>query len=321
MKLHATLAALLCCALLTFGNAAQAEYPERPIRVIIPFAAGGPADTVGREVAQLLGNELGQPVVVVNAGGGHGVPALNQALSAPADGYTLLLPASGNMTIPSKAMEGKDVLKLLEPISQITQSPHVLVVSNTIPVKTVHELIDYAKAHPGKVNFGSAGVGGVAHLAMEMFKSQAGVDVVHVPYRGTSQAVVDLGAGQIQALFSSMPSLKPLIDKGTVTPIAMSAPSKGADTAELPVISEAGLPNLHYTTWYGLFAKKGTPDDVIRKLNKAVVKVVDNPELNKKFEPQGVEFVSSTPEGLAQLVKDDTDKWKKIIDDAGIELN
>lgn len=319
MKLR-MLAATLVCAVAPLGNAATAAYPERPIRVIIPFAAGGPADMVGREVAQLLSEEVGQPIVVVNAGGGHGVPALNQLLSAPADGYTLLMPASGNMTIPSKAMEGKDVLKLLSPISQITQSPHVLVVSKTIPVDSVQSLIDYAKANPGTVNFGSAGIGGVAHLAMEMFKHQADVDVVHVPYRGTSQAVVDLGAGQVHALFSSMPSLKPMIDKGAVTPIGMSAPSKGAETAKLPVISEAGLPNLQYTTWYGFFAKNGTPDDVIQTLNKAIAKVAANPELNKKFEPQGVEFVSSTPEGLADLVREDTAKWKKIIDDAGIEI-
>lgn len=319
MKLSGILAALTV-ALLPLGNVSYAQYPDRPIRIVIPFAAGGPADTVGREVAQLLGEELGQPVVVVNSGGGHGVPALNQVLGAAADGYTLLLPASGNMTIPAKAMEGKNVLELLEPVSQVTKSPHVLVVSKTLPVKDVQELVDYAKEHPGQVNFGSAGVGGVAHLAMEMFKHQADVDIVHIPYRGTSQAVVDLGAGNIHAMFSSMPSLLPLIDKGAVIPIGMSDHSSGADTASLPVIAEAGLPDLKYTTWYGLFAKKGTPEDVIDTLNKAVAKVVQNPALNEKFEPQGVEFVSSTPEGLADLVRDDTEKWQRIIDDAGIEL-
>ncbi|NYT86388.1 tripartite tricarboxylate transporter substrate binding protein [Pusillimonas harenae] len=319
MKIHKIIMAV-ALSFTSLGAFAQASYPERPIRMIIPFAAGGPADMVGREVAQLLSQELGQPVVVANAGGGHGVPALNQLLGAPADGYTLLMPASGNMTIPSKAMEGKDVLNLLDPVSQVTQSPHVLVVSKSIPVTSVQELIDYAKANPGKVNFGSAGVGGVAHLAMEMFKDQADVDVVHVPYRGTSKAVVDLGAGQIHALFSSMPSLKPMIDRGVVTPIGMSSASSGSETSKLPVISEAGLPNLEYTTWYGVFAKKGTPEEIIQKLNKAVLSVVENPELNKKFEPQGVEFVSSTPEELAALVRKDSAKWQKIIDEAGIQI-
>ncbi len=319
MKLHKIIVAA-ALSFATLGAHAQESYPDRPIRMIIPFAAGGPADMVGREVAQLLSQELGQTVVVANAGGGHGVPALNQLLGAPADGYTLLMPASGNMTIPSKAMEGKDVLNLLDPVSQVTQSPHVLVVSKSIPVTSVQELIDYAKANPGKVNFGSAGVGGVAHLAMEMFKDQADVDVVHVPYRGTSKAVIDLGAGQVHALFSSMPSLKPMIDRGAVTPIGMSAASSGSETSRLPVISEAGLPNLEYTTWYGVFAKKGTPQDIIQKLNQAVAKVVANPELNKKFEPQGVEFVASTPEELAALVRKDSAKWQKIIADAGIVI-
>src|SRR3546814_806227 len=182
-----------------------------------------------REFAVLFGEALGQPVVVVNAGGGHGVPALNQVLGAPADGYTLLMPASGNMTVPSKVMQDKNVLELLAPISLLTQSPHVLVVSAKLPVHTTQELIDYARAHPGKVNFGSAGVGGVAHLGMELFKSQAKVDVVHVPYRGTSQVITDLASGQVQALFSSMPSLKPMIDKGSVNALAMTAPSEGSD--------------------------------------------------------------------------------------------
>ncbi len=298
---------------------AHADYPERPIRMIVPFAAGGPADMVGREFAKLFGDKLGQPVVVVNAGGGHGVPALNQVLGAEADGYTLLMPASGNMTVPSKAMQGKNVLDILAPISQLTESPHVLVVNAQMPVNSVADLVDYARAHPGKVNFGSAGVGGVAHLGMELFKSRAKVDVVHVPYRGTSQVLTDLAAGQVQALFSSMPSLKPMIDKGAVKALAMSAPSKGADTAKLPLISQT-LPGVSYTTWYGLFAKAGTPPEVLAKLNEAVVETLKNSELNQKFESQGVEFVSSTPQQLADTVRRDTAQWTALINEAGIEI-
>lgn len=319
MSLKHTLGALALALGLLPGGPAAADYPERPVRMVIPFAAGGPADIVGREFAQLFGQALGQPVVVVNAGGGHGVPALNQVLGAPADGYTLLMPASGNMTIPSKAMQGKDVLTLLAPISQLTQSPHVLVVTAGLPVDSVQGLIDYARAHPGKVNFGSAGVGGVAHLGMELFKSQAKVDVVHVPYRGTSQVITDLASGQVQALFSSMPSLKPMIDKGAVKALAMSAPSSGADTSKLPVVS-ATLPGMEYTTWYGLFAKAGTPPEALEKLNQAVVETLKNPELNRKFESEGVEFVASTPRQLEALVRQDTKKWTALIEQAGIQL-
>ncbi|SAI69346.1 putattive exported protein [Bordetella ansorpii] len=317
LKKHLGACALIA-GLVPFTQAC-AEYPERPIRMVVPFAAGGPADMVGREFAQLFGQKLGQPVVVVNAGGGHGVPALNQVLGQEADGYTLLMPASGNMTIPSKAMEGKDVLSLLAPISLLTESPHVLVVNAKMPVKSVQDLVDYARAHPGRVNFGSAGVGGVAHLGMELFKSQAKVDVVHVPYRGTSQVLTDLASGQVQALFSSMPSLKPMIDKGSVRALAMSAPSKGGDTASLPVISQT-LPGVSYTTWYALFAKAGTPPEVLDKLNRAVVETLKNPELNEKFASQGVEFVSSTPAGLKDIVQRDTRQWARLIDQAGIVI-
>lgn len=321
MKCRHILAGMLAISSLLAGTAAWAAYPERPIRMIIPFAAGGPADLVGREIAEVVGKEIGQPIVVVNAGGGHGVPALNQLLGAPADGYTLLMPASGNMTIPSKAMKDKNVLDLLSPISQLTQSPHVLVVNASLPVNSVQDLVDYARAHPGKVNFGSAGVGGVAHLGMELFKSQAKVDVVHVPYRGTSQVIADLASGEVQALFSSMPSLKPMMDKGAIKALGMSAPSDGAVTSKLPVISQSGLPGMEYTTWYGLFAKHGTPDDVLQILNAAVRKALENPELNRKFEAQGVEFVSGSPEELAALVKKDAEKWARVIDEAGIQLD
>ncbi|MBO9331818.1 hypothetical protein A6B37_05755 [Achromobacter sp. HZ01] len=319
MLLKQTLGAIALVAALAPMSQAQAEYPERPIRMVVPFAAGGPADMVGREFAKLFGDRLGQPVVVVNAGGGHGVPALNQVLGAEADGYTLLMPASGNMTVPSKAMQGKNVLELLAPISLLTESPHVLVVNAKLPVDSVQGLVDYARAHPGKVNFGSAGVGGVAHLGMELFKSNAKIDVVHVPYRGTSQVLTDLASGQVQALFSSMPSLKPMIDKGSIRALAMSAPSKGADTATLPLVSQT-VPGVSYTTWYGLFAKAGTPPEVLAKLNQAVIETLKNPELNQKFESQGVEFVSSSPQGLADIVRRDTKQWTALIEQAGIEI-
>ncbi|WP_439810886.1 tripartite tricarboxylate transporter substrate-binding protein [Bordetella bronchiseptica] len=195
----------------------------------------------------------------------------------------------------------------------------VVVVNAGLPVDSVQGLIDYAKAHPGKINFGSAGVGGVAHLGMELFKSQARVDVVHVPYRGTSQVITDLASGQVQALFSSMPSLKPMIDKGAVKALAMSAPSSGADTSKLPVVS-ATLPGMEYTTWYGLFAKAGTPPEALEKLNQAVVETLKNPELNRKFESEGVEFVASTPRQLEALVRQDTKKWTALIEQAGIQL-
>jgi tripartite-type tricarboxylate transporter receptor subunit TctC len=315
MKAHflRSAAAAFLLAGLSAQSAAAETYPTRPIKLVIPFAAGGPADIVGREIARVLDKELGQPMVIVNLGGGHGVPALNQVLTAPADGYTLFMPASGNMTIPHPATKDLDLKRVLTPISQLTSSPHVLVISKTIPADNLKDFIAYARAHPGQVNFGSAGTGGVAHLGMEMFKSQAGVDVVHVPYRGTSQAVTDLVPGTIHALFSSMPSLKSMIENGTIKAIGMSAPSKSDMTASIPVIANAGLPNMEYTTWYGLFAKTGTPPEIVTTLNRAVKTALTDRALIEKLDPQGIELVSSSPEGLAQLVDVDTDKWTKLI--------
>lgn len=304
----------------TAASSADDAYPTRPVRIIVPYAAGGPADIVGREIARVLNDELGQPIIIVNAGGGHGVLALSQVMGAPADGHTLYMPASGNITIPSSQIKSQKLDEKLVPISQLTASPHVLVISKTVPAKTLQEFIDYAKANPGKVNFGSAGTGGTAHLGMEMFKAQAKVDVVHVPYRGTSQAITDLVPGTIHALFSSMPSLKGMIDDGTVTAIGMSSASTNESVQAIPVIAEAGLPRMQYTTWYGLYAKTGTPAPVIEKLNAAVQKVIADPDLKRRLEPQGVDLVGSTPEGLAQLAKSETQKWQALIDSEGIEI-
>ena len=320
----ATFGSLLTALLLgtmSPSHAAGDTYPDRPIRLVIPFAAGGPADIVGREIARVMTDDLGQPIVVVNAGGGHGVPALNQVLGAPADGYTLIMPASGNLTIPHPATRNLNLEQALAPISQLTSSPHVLVISKKIPADNLQAFIAYAKAHPGQVNFGSAGTGGLAHLGMEMFKTQAGVDVVHVPYRGTSQAITDLVPGTIHALFSSMPSLKGMIDDGTITAIGMSGTSKGEALKSIPVIADNGLPKMQYVTWYGLFAKAGTPAPVIERLNSAVQKAVQNPELNKKLEPQGIDLVAGTPGELAELVTTESKKWSTLIESEKIQID
>jgi tripartite-type tricarboxylate transporter receptor subunit TctC len=275
---------------------------------------------VGREIARLLSEEFDQSVVVINASGGHGVPAMNKVLSAPADGYTLLLPASGYMTIPSKHIPEGGVLSVLTPISQLTQSPHVLVSSKSLPVNTTRELVDYARKNPGQVIYGSAGVGGLGHLGMELFNTQAQVKMTHAPYRGTSAAITDLAAGRVHLFLSSMPSLKPMLDKGAIKVLGITAPSNGTDTKGLSQLSDV-VPGMEYMTWYGLFAKTGTPPDVISTLNAAIKKVLQDPRLNEGFRSQGIEFVSSTPEALEELVKADTAKWAKVISDADIKLN
>lgn len=307
---------------LSLGTAAQAQsFPTKSISFVVPFAAGGPADLVAREVARLMGEDLGKPVVVENQPGGSGVVALNTMSRSSADGHTLLFAASGTVVIhPLLTDKFESVTKQLVPVGLVSTSPHVLVVSSKIGVKSVQGLIDYAKANPGKLNFGSAGTGGAAHLGMEMFKSQANIDAVHIPYKGTSQVIADLASGEVQALFSSMPSLKPLIDRGAVVAIGMSGPSAGAEKMGIPEISKAGLAEFGYTTWYGLFAPAGTPQDIVNKLNETLKKVLANQALAEKLSPQGLDVRYSTPAGLGDLVQTEAAAWSKIIKSANISI-
>ena len=318
--LRACAATLSACALLAPAAAQAQAWSSKTLRLIVPFAAGGPADIVAREVAQKLGTQLGQSVVVENMGGGHGVPAMNTVARAPADGHVVLMAASGNVTIQPLTMKSSaDALAALDPVGLVSSSPHVLVVTSKLPVKTTKELIDYARANPGKVNFGSAGTGGLAHLGMELFKSLAKVDVAHVPYKGTSQVMVDISSGEVQALFSSMPSLKPLIDKGSIRAIGMTGPSDGSDTSALPLLS-AALPGMEYTTWYGFYVPKGTPSAVADRLNAEMKKVAADPALRKKLSDQGVDLQSSSKPELVNLMKRDTDKWARLIKEADIKM-
>lgn len=325
MKNYMRLATAIACAaalLALPGRAAFAQsYPNKPVRMIVPFAAGGPVDLIAREMARELEKLLGQPFIIDNQGGGLGVAAMNSVARATPDGHTLLFAASGNITIQPLADRNRtDVLKQLAPIGLVSISPHVLVVSAKLPVKSVQELIDYARANPGKVNFGSAGIGGVAHLGMEMFKSMARIDVTHVPYKGVSQALTDMVSGEVQAMFSSMPSLKPMLDKGYIRAIGMTGPSQTANARDLPTISNAGLPGFEYNTWYALYSTIGTPAPVVEKLNTALQRILADTVLEKKLEVQGVDLQASSTAELVARMRQDTQKWEKIIREGNIRL-
>ena len=310
-------------AAFSIGTASQAQtFPSKSISFVVPFAAGGPADLVAREVARLMSDDLGKPVVVENQPGGSGVVALNTMGRATADGHTLLFAASGTVVIhPLLTDKFDSVTKQLAPVGLVSTSPHVLVVSSKIGVKSVKELISYAKANPGKLNFGSAGTGGAAHLGMEMFKSQAQIDAVHIPYKGTSQVIADLASGEVQALFSSMPSLKPLIDRGAVVAIGMSGPSAGAEKMGIPEISKAGLSEFGYTTWYGLFAPAGTPKPLVDDLNKHIVAILKTPEMQQKLLDLGAQPVGDSPEQFAAYVRSDNKKWQEVGKANNLKLN
>lgn len=317
--------AALCsfAALLAPTAWAQTDiFPSKTIRFIVPFAAGGPADVVAREMAQSLGKDLGQSVVVENMGGGAGVPATNAVSRAPADGYTLLFAASGNVVIqPLLTKNRVDILTQLSPVGMVTTSPHVLVVSGKLPARTVKEFVDQAKANPGSVNFASAGVGGLAHLASELFMHQAGIKGQHLAYKGSSQAVTDLVSGQVQAMFSSLPSMKGMVDKGMLRVIGVTGASQSPIYKDYPLIQKAGVPEFEYITWYGIYGPAGMPPTVIEKLNSALKRLASDKAFEARLLEMGVDLNVSTPKELADRTRKETAEWDKVIREAGIHLN
>lgn len=307
----------------TGTSTAAAAWPAKAVKILVPYAAGGPADVVAREIAQKLSTQVGQPVVVENLGGGLGIPALTAAARAEPDGHTLYMPALGNVVLQpllSKSSGGADLLARLKPVGQVSTGAHVLVVSARLPVRSVKELVDYARADPGKVSFASAGTGGTAHLAMEMFRSLSRTEVLHVPYKGSSAAVNDLVSGQVSAMFSSLPSLQGVVDKGLVRVMGVTAPSRSSATRDLPQIS-ATLPGFEYTTWYAMYAPQATPQPVVERINAALRRVLHDPAVVAKIEPSGTELLGSSPDEVTQLVRRETDKWGRIIREANISID
>jgi tripartite-type tricarboxylate transporter receptor subunit TctC len=314
------LSALLALATPAFAQTAP-TWPTKTVRLVVPYAAGGPADVVAREIAQVLAADIKQAVVVENQGGAMGVPALSTVARADPDGHTLLLAAFGNVVLQPMLSKqgGAELLARLRPVSTISTSPHVLVVSAKLPVKTVQELVDYARANPGKVSFASAGTGGTAHLGMEMFKALSKTDVLHVPYKGSSAAVNDLVSGQVSAMFSSLPSLQGVADKGYVRVVGATAASTSAATRALPLLSTT-LAGFDYTTWYAMYAPLGTPTALVERINAALKRTLQTPALEAKIEPAGIELQAGSPEDVQNWTRRDTEKWGRIIRDAKIAI-
>ncbi|MDM0039665.1 tripartite tricarboxylate transporter substrate-binding protein [Variovorax sp. J22G21] len=308
-------------ALAAFGARAQGAYPNRPVRMVIPFAAGGATDVLGRDLAQAMTATLGQSFVVENMGGGAGVPALNTVARSPADGYTTFFCASGNITAqPLLAKSRVDILGQLTPVGMVATAPHVLVVSAKLPVHTVGELVAYAKAHPGTLNFGSAGVGGLAHLGTELFARAAGISITHVPYKGAAQAMTDLVSGQVQGMFGTMPSFTGMIEKGAIRALGITAPSGATPLKNLPLIART-VPGFQYSSWNGIFVPVGTPAPLIEQLYIAMAKGSTDKGLAKRFDEQGVDIALANSAQLAAAVHKEIAVWDKVIRDAKIALN
>lgn len=313
-------AALAVVGVAVSGLVAAETFPSRPIRLIVPFAAGGPSDAVARDLAVHLGNDLGTSVIVDNIGGGAGFPAIAALARAPADGYTLMMGGASQVTIqPLVNKSGAEAAKKLLPISMVMTSPHVLFVSSKIPVHTLEEFVAYGRSNPGALNFASPGTGSVSHLGMEVILSHAGINGVHVAYKGMAQATLDLASGQVQAMLSSMPSLKSMVEKQLIRPIGLSSESSARDTRGLPQISSV-IPGARYTTWYAMYASVGTSPQTVKFLSKAFSKALDDPTLKEKFRQQGMELAASSPEELVARTQGETSMWAETISKAKIKL-
>jgi tripartite-type tricarboxylate transporter receptor subunit TctC len=322
---RAALAALAVAATAAIpaGAFAQAAYPNKTVTIVVPFAAGGTTDILARIIGQALTTELGQPVIVDNRAGAGGNIGGALAAKAPADGYTLFMGTVGTHAINASLYKKMpfDPIKDFAPLTRVANVPNLLVANPAQPYKSVKELIAYAKANPGKVNFGSSGNGSSIHLSGELFKSLAKVDMVHVPYKGSAPAVTDLLGNQIGIMFDNMPSAIQHVRSGKLVPIAVTTAKRSPELPNVPTIAEAGVPGYEATSWFGMFAPTGTPAPVLTKLNTALVKVLNQAEVKKKINEQGAETYSETPEQFAAFIKTESVKWGKVVQESGASLD
>lgn len=295
-------------------------WPSRPVKLIVPYPPGGATDILGRMIGEKLGPMIGQPVVVENRSGASGNIGFDAVAKAAPDGYTLLM-ATANITI-NRAFSDKlpyNVLTDFQPISQVVSSQNFMVARSTLPVNNVQELIAYGKANPGKLTYGSSGVG-TPLLCMELFKSLAGIDAVHVPYKGDTPAVTDLVGGQIDLYCSTIVGLVPFTRTGKLKGLGVTSNKRAESMPDVPTIAEAGVPGYELSSWYGILAPANTPRPIVEQLNNAIVKIVAMPDVQKKMIEGGSEPQSSTPDAFMARIKSDTEKFTKLVKEAGIKV-
>ncbi|CAP45069.1 Bug family tripartite tricarboxylate transporter substrate binding protein [Bordetella petrii] len=316
------LGAILLTAGVLAAPQAWAAFPDRPLRIVVPFTPGGGTDTVARQLARELTDELGQSVVVENRPGASTIIGTeNVAKSAP-DGYTMLMSTFAHAVNP--AIHKKlpyDTDQAFAPVAMIGKSPNVLVVSPKSQFKSVQDILAYAKAHPGKLTFGSYGNGTSAHLAGELFKSLGKVDILHVPYKGAGPGINDLIGGQIDMIFSTSASVSGHIKSGQLRALAVTTKDRSPAYPGVPTVAESGEPEYFVDSWYGVFVPQGTPKAVIDQLNAAIKKVSKRPDFQKALELEGLVATVGTPEALGEFVKQEEARWGKIVKDAGITDN
>ena len=312
-----------CVLALSGAQAAFAQgYPSKPIRIVAPFPVGGAPDVLARSIGAKLGERLGQAVVVENRLGAGGNIAYASVANAAPDGYTLLLAANGLATNVSLYKDLKyDAVKDFAPITLIANSPHVLVAHPSVQATSVSELIALAKAKPGQLTYGSAGSGTVLHLAGEMFKTMAGVELVHVPYKGSAPAHIDLLGGRIALMFSDIPPALAQVKTGKLRALGMTSPQRSPAMPDVPTIAETGLPGYAIKAWFGLLAPARTPESIVAKLNKDVVAILGDAEMKRKMADLGQELTSNTPEQYAAFIKSEIAKMGEVVKASGAKPN
>ena len=296
-------------------------YPSKPIRMVVPFPAGGSADIVARAFNQRLSAVLGQSIVVDNRSGADGMIGAEMVARSPADGYTLLFASTGPLVINPvlNAKMAYDITKDFAPITVVVQNPMCLVVHPSLPAKSVKELVAFAKARPGQLNFASAGVGNALHLAGEIFKTQTGTNIVHVPYKGTAPAVTDVIAGNAHMMISSIPVMLGPIRAGRLRPLAVASNARIALLPDVPTMREAGLEKFNANSWYGLLAPARTPREIVTRLNTESVKILRSTEMREYLAQQGAEAVGNTPEEFAKHIESELAKWARAVKAAGVK--
>lgn len=319
-KIVFTLSVLLGLLVCHFANAQTGSYPNRQIKIISPFATGGIADGFSRIIAQGLSETFGQPVIVENKTGGGGNIGADFVAKSPADGYTLIMGSIGTHAVNPYLVKSMpyDPLKDFVPVVFVLDAEGLLAVNPSLPAKNVPELIAYLKANPGKVSYGSGGIGTASHLAGELFVMTAKVDMTHIPYKGNALAITDLIGGQTQVMFATMPTILPYVKSDKLRGLAVTGATRDPSMPDLPSISET-LPGFDVKNWIGLFAPVGTAPAIVKKLHDEVSKIMQQPAVQKKLESEGAKFYAMTPEAFGAFQKKESARWGKIIKSAGIK--
>ncbi|HEX6005056.1 MAG TPA: tripartite tricarboxylate transporter substrate binding protein [Burkholderiales bacterium] len=315
------LGGLLCAA--AAGVLAQQNYPNRALRLIVPLAPGGPSDILARTMAQKMTEGLKQTIVVDNRTGAGGTIGTDIAAKSPADGYTLLLIAAATYTINASLYQKLpyDPRKDLKPVSIMAGAPYILVVHPSLPVKSVRELLALAKARPGQLNYGSGGSGTGPQMAFELFKLKTGVDIVHIPYKGTGPALNDMIAGHVQVALFNMIAALPVVKAGRLRGLAVSGPKRSARIPELPTLSEVGIPGFEEVGGHMIMVPGATPAPIVGRLHQEILKALHSPEVKARLESEGAEIIGNTPEQAAAVLRDDMAKWAEVIRRTGIRAN